>query len=171
MLYFLVNVHATLITPFLRSGFGNNALGFPGLFALVLLLLCMGKEPKMLLWLFAWLVAVIVQRLETFRLLRKGVAIHSYYSGYPSVAMRCPFVRKEKTAFLLIEPMTCAVLGALLCQYSEFMGAFLMAGFLSLPIRAAIEHEVYRKRVERMRDAEIEQRWLADRFRGRVDDF
>lgn len=169
VLYFIANTHATCITPFLRTGFGSEALGFPGLFALGILLFCMGAEPLMVAWLLAWLLAVVVQRIITLREIRRGAVIHSRYAGRP-ILMNLPFVKKERTAMVL-EMFVCFTLGAFMLALSHFMGLFLMAGFLSLAIRHGIEDEVYRKRVQRMRDADIEQRALADRFRGHCEDY
>ncbi len=98
VLYFLCNVHATTFTVLIRSCFGSEALGFPGMFAFVLLLFCMGAEPRMLLWVVAWIPAVITQRIITRKLTKQGVMLHSRYAGYPWLAMKVPFVQKELTA-------------------------------------------------------------------------
>src|ERR1019366_6033226 len=49
-LYWLCVIHSNCIIVFLRRGFGREALGMRGLLALVLLLLCLGGEPLMILW-------------------------------------------------------------------------------------------------------------------------
>src|SRR5438128_2620213 len=72
VLYFLSKVHSTTFTVFLHHGFGSEALGFPGLFAFLLLCFCSASEPLMRYWLIAFLVAVVIQRIITFRRLRKG---------------------------------------------------------------------------------------------------
>jgi hypothetical protein len=140
----VANAHATCVTVFTRSHFGVEALGVPGVAALVLMLAygCL-RAPEMFVYLGCWLVALIIQRIGTFRLVRQGWRAHSRYAGYPALAMRLPWVT-ERVAVTLIEPLL---------------------------FRQGIEQEITRKRVQKMRDAEIEQRYIADRFREQVDDY
>jgi len=164
-MYWVFNVHASCITPFIRKGFGSEALGFPGLFALGTLVFCTAVDPHMLIWLGLWLVAVIVQRIITIRTRLKGAIIHSRWNGHPWLAMKFPFVKREETAMQFIEPMMCFAFGALLMAWSQFMGMFLMAGFISLLGRGGIEQEIFNRRLTRMRDAEIEASYYANRRR------
>ena len=163
VLYFLCTVHATCITVFLRTGFGSEALGIPGICALLLLLFCMGTEPLMCYWLALWLIALVVQRITTWRLIRRGAMLHSRYAGR-SLLTKIPFFRNERHIAIL-EGLLCFGLGALLLAVSQFMGVFLMAGFLSLVIRMGIEESLTNRRLQRMRDAQIEGRWYGDQMR------
>jgi hypothetical protein len=168
----VANAHATCVTVFTRSHFGVEALGVPGVAALVLMLAygCL-RAPEMFVYLGCWLVALIIQRIGTFRLVRRGWRAHSRYAGYPALAMRLPWVT-ERVAVTLIEPLLCVLAGAVIfCTVSEAVGEFVMLSFASLLFRQGIEQEITRKRVQKMRDAEIEQRYIADRFREQVDDY
>ena len=167
LLYMATNVVATCVTPFMRHSFGVEALGFPGFFALVLMITCTASVPRMPLFIAAWLIALITQRLWTFRLVRKGIRWHSRYAGYPWLAMRMPFVRSEETATGFVEPMICFLAGVALCPLSESLGGLVMLTAPALMIRNGIEKELQRKRLQRMHDAEIEQRCMSDRFRNR----
>jgi hypothetical protein len=166
-LYFLCNIHATCISPFIRSGFGKNALGWNGVLAFTVLWY-MACTEKFMGWYFvAWFVVLICRRIQTARILRRGELIHSRYSGYPWLAMKCPFVRTEYTAEVFVEPMGCFFAGALLCPLSPGMGGFVMLGFLSFILRAGIEGMITEKRMEQLQDAMIEQGWYAEELRKR----
>ena len=163
LIYWIAVIHSNCIIPFLRTRFGREALGTRGLLALILLFLCLGVEPLMVWWIAAFLVAVIVQRIITWRAVRKGAVIHSQYAGTPLLT-HIPFFRKERDAMIL-EMILCFALGALLMGVSQFIGVFMMAGFVSLMVRTGIEDTVYNRRLDRMRDAQIEGRWYGDRAR------
>ncbi|OWK40996.1 hypothetical protein [Fimbriiglobus ruber] len=171
LVYFVADVHAACLLPFLRTGFGVEAFRWNGVLALVLLLTLAGSVPGMGWYFAAWVTAVVLQRARTMRLVYRGAVIHSRYMGYPWAAMRVPLVKRESTATGLIEPQLCFLIGVLLCPLSVDLGTFVMAGFLTLIVRNGFEREIDRQRLQRMRDAAIEQRWYADRLRGRGTDF
>ncbi len=152
-IYFICNGHKMCITPFIHYGYGSQALGFPAMFALALLVCSCAADPRMVYWLMAWIPALIVQRIIT---VRSKVITHSRYAGYPWLAMKVPFLKQETTAVQFTEPMICFTLGALLLGWSQFLGLFLMAGFLSLLICGAIENELFELRLMRMQDARLE---------------
>jgi hypothetical protein len=166
-LYFFCNIHASCVSPFIRSGFGKNALGWNGVLAFCLLWYMACTEKGMNWYFAAWFIALIYRRIETFRMLGKGQVIHSRYSGYPWLAMKVPFVRSEQTAQVLIEPMMCLVGGVLLAPLSTGMGGFVLCGTVSLLVRTGIEALITEQRLDRMRDSMIEQAWYAEEFRKR----
>jgi len=161
-LYFLCNIHATCFTVWIRSGYGSEALGFAGIIALVVMAFCMALEPLMLFWIIAWILAVIVQRIITFR--SKNV-VHSRYNAYPWLAMKVPFLKNEKTARQFTEPAMCLLVGVLLLPLSQFMGVFLGLGFITLMVRNAVEQQIHDRRITRMRDARIEGQWYGDQMK------
>jgi hypothetical protein len=168
MLYFVANVHFMCFCPFLRRRMGVEGFGLAGLVALIVLTVWSPfAGPLMYLWLLLWFLAVIYRRVESFRLARKGVAIHSRFAGEPWLALKMPFVKKASTATGIIEPLMCLVVGLLLLPVSERMGGFIAVGFITLLVRNGIEHAIYEKRVQRMKDAELEGRWYSDGLRGR----
>ena len=166
MLYGLCNVHCTTFTVFLHYGFGSEALGFPGMFALILIFFSMAGDPLMLYWLAAFLVALVIQRIITFTLSRRGYELHSMDSGRPLLMKLLPFTITTTHAIVL-EAFLCFIVGALMLSVSPFIGKFLIVGCFSLIIRRTIEESVFNRRLQRMRDQEMEARWAADRFRGR----
>ena len=148
---------------FLRTGFGKEYPGVAALLGLIIMVLYAGfaRVPEMFAYIAVWLFAVILQRVKTFALARKGVVVHSRYWGYPWLAFMVPFVRKEGTARGIIEPMLCSVIGWVLTSWSPGVGGFVIVAGWANAIAGAIVADVDRKKLQAMRDAEIEQRYLA----------
>lgn len=170
--YSIFNIHATAIAVIIRRDFGREALGGNSALAmgLILVLYAATADQAMLAYLGIVLFCQIMQRIRTFRLLRQGAIIHSRYQGYPYMAMQVPFVRRVSTATGIIEPMMCLIGGTLLCTVSVNLGGFIVVGSLSFMIRNGIDREIDRKRLERMRDAEIEQRWFSHAYKNGIED-
>ncbi len=114
---------------------------------------------------FAWLGALIVQRLRSWGAYRRGVLVHSRYAGQP--LLRIPFVRSEEEIMGFWEPAVAFFGGILLCSLSIDLGGFVACSGFALLIRNGIEREIERKRLQRMQDAMIEHAYYADRFRER----
>ena len=170
--YFACNVHASCISPFIRKDFGAQHHRNYGLFTTILLLVVAGEDRSGLgtLYFFAWLAAVIFRRIETFMLMKKGTIIHSQYAGYPWLAMRFPFVRKESFAMGIIEPEMCLATGIALLPLSEPLGLLFMGGFISFLSRNGIERDVVKKRIQAMHDARIEQEYYSRLFRDPTEE-
>ncbi len=83
---------------------------------------------------------------------------------------RLPFIRKQSAARNL-EPLLCMLAGGLLggC-WSPNVGGFVIVAGIANGMATAIVVEADRKRLEAMRDAEIEQRYLAARYQGQVEE-
>jgi hypothetical protein len=168
LLYALVNAHATAITPFLRQSFGREALGWPGLFAFVLILAVAGftGSSGMLIYLGLWLFALACQRLHTFSLIRKGVVLHSKFEGRPEFAVRLAFGNVQ-AAVLLVEPLVCAGVGGTFIDVGEpVVGWFLVYGAAALLVREVVHRMIDQKRVQAMHDARIEQEYIARQYRN-----
>jgi len=160
------------VVVFLRTGFGKEYPGVAGLFGLIIMVFYAGfaRVPEMFPYIGVWLFVVILQRLKTFELARKGVVVHSRYWGYPKVAFMVPFVRKEGTARGFVEPMLCILIGGALCSWSPGVGGFVIVAGWANAIAGGIAADVDRKKLQAMRDAEIEQRYLQGMYRGEIDE-
>ena len=81
--------HATSISMFTHTGMDLQALTARGGMAAVLLFVvaAFSEQPVMLFYLFAFLAAMVFQRIKTAGLLRAGGRIHSQYTGWPWAAM------------------------------------------------------------------------------------
>jgi len=126
--------------------------------------------PEMFDFFVAWLVFVILQRLRTAKIVASGVVMHSKYPGDLMVMKIFPRLRKVSNAKAL-EAMLCIFGGLALTQVSQKLGGFVALGGLAMAILAAIDMQAMNNRKEAMRDAELEQRFLADLHRGRRDDY
>ncbi len=168
----LANGYATTLTPFLRRGFGSEALGVNGIVAGLILLLYAGasNSPEMITVFWGWLVAVAYQRIYGFRQRANGqVVVHSRYAGDAVVARR--FTKSERVAREVVEPLICIAVGACLwSSWSEQVGQFVLCGSFALLVSRGLDTQVTRNRVQAMHDAALEQRFLADVFNGRRTD-
>jgi len=124
----------------------------------------------MIPYLGLWSLAYCYQCGRTQRLVNQGAIWHSRFEGTPWLGMRFPFIRTEARAKRLMEPAICCIVGVALIPLSPGLGLFFAAGSLSLAIVDSIHREYARKQLMAMRDAEIEQRYLAARYRGEVVD-
>lgn len=166
---FAVWAHSTCFTPFLRKGFGNEALGFNGAVACIMVLLFAGAYGPQggTIFLMAWFGALIYQRITTAVNSRKGIITHSRYSGFPALTMKLfPFIKKESTARAWGEPVLLVLVGLLLFQLSEPLGVWVMLGSVSLVMVHGIGEQIDRRKVQAMHDAQIEQEYLAEQFRN-----
>jgi len=171
--YALTSVHSLGITPFLRDGFGSHALGLPAVFAAALIIFIgvVTQSPGMTIYFLLWLFAVVIQKCRTAGARRNGHIEHSRYSGWPIVAMRFPFVRREYIAKRWIEPLICLAVGRLIYFVSPAVGGFIMAGFISIAVKTGIEGMIWRARGRILRDAQIEQQQLAQMLQESNDEF
>jgi hypothetical protein len=163
----LANGYATTVTVFLRRGFGSEALGVNGICAGLILLLYAGvtNSPEMITVFWVWLVAVAYQRLYGARQRANGKIFHSRYAG-DAVVGKC-FAKSEWVAREVVEPLICVAVGACLWSWSEPVGRFVLCASFSLLVSRGLDTQVTRNRLQRMNDAQIEQRYLADLFNGR----
>lgn len=111
-----------------------------------------------------WLFFMCANRALSQKNERLGVAIHSRYAGDPWLARWV--CKSDDFAKRYVEPLICFGVGVGLMPVSEILGAFVMSGMVSLGVVQAIEWQLTRVRVMQMRDAEIEQRYHADLYRG-----
>ncbi len=124
------------------------------------------EDPALWYFMGVWFLSLAVLKSRSARAERRGGWVHSRYAGYPWVAMHMPFVRSEKTAAAFVEPMIVLVLGTLLCPLSVDLGGLILTSFASLMLKFGLEEEIDRKRMQQMRDAEMEMRYYAERYRN-----
>ncbi len=167
-LFIVSNLHALCVTVFLRRDFGREGIGLMGLGAAVLILGYGSMMHCYPMWYFflAWVVAVVAQRIKQFQNWRNGVTVHSRYGGYPWLAFKLfPRLKSEANAHG-VEAFLCLAAGGLLTYVSPPLGWFVMASFASIMFSQAVRVEFDRKRLQAMKDAEIEQRYLAERYKS-----
>jgi hypothetical protein len=172
MLHVAFSGLGSCVVVFLRTGFGKEYPGMAGLLGLIMMVGygSLARVPEMFPYIGVWLLAVILHRVKTFELARKGAVVHSRFWGYPKLAFMVPFVRKQQTAIGFVEPMLCTIVGGALTCWSPGVGAFVIAAGWANAMAAAITLEVDRKKLQAMRDAELEQRHLAAMYRGEIEE-
>ena len=159
--------HAIIMIVFLRSNLGREAVGFYGIFSLALIFLWGGLTNSFAMFIFlgAFVLALISQRMKTFTNERKGILLHSRYNGDSVVSKRL-FPRMSDLNLRGMDAFLCLVIGAVLTIVDKPLGVFIGLGCISILLTEQISREIYRKRMQAMRDAEIEQRYLAERYRS-----
>jgi hypothetical protein len=167
-MYLTLSVLSTCITPLTRSGFGVEGLGMNALLAFVLIVALAGSIPDMQGYVGLWFFCLVMQRLSTLRNVRRGLVVHSRYAGYPYLAGRIvPFVRTE-SAVLIAEALICLGVGGLIYSVSPAFGEFIIVCAAAMFLKCLLDKAIVHKRIQRMRDAEIEQRWYSEQLRKGV---
>lgn len=166
--YVILHGFATSVTPFTRTHFGREAFGISSLVALLLIIGfgSFGNSAAMWVFLLLWILAVLRQRVTQMQDRKKGLIVHSRYQGYPWLGFKLfPRIRDEGNAkgaeaFLVIS------IGTLLgYSLDPALGWLLVMGGIGTLFIEAFAVEVMKRRVQAMRDCEIENRDLAERFR------
>lgn len=170
LLYALAKGHAMCFLPFFRRNFGSEALGWPGFIAFILMLAVgsFGRIPELISFIGIWMLVMLYQRANTMRQMRRGVVRHSRYEG----DVKAKYCRNPETVRHVLEPLACVIFGVLIefTGISHGLAMFVGSGVVSLSWVAAIDRQLVNKRVEAMRDAAIEQEYLAARFRGESEE-
>jgi hypothetical protein len=167
-------VHGRALTLLIRSRNGKDSLGVPCALALVMMFLwaTFTQDTLIWVWMAVWFFFLIVRRVETVWLTRRGERIHSQYDGWPGPAYW--FCRSERIAKLIIEPTLFAIVGALLYGSYEQAGLsprgmpwFLLAGMFTLPFVECVKQTIQERCTQGMLDARIEQEAMMDEFRDK----
>lgn len=164
--FMLAHAHALTCTVFLRTDFGKEGIGIAGLLSIFLILGwgSVSNSLPMLGFFALWLVAVICQRIKQLINWQRGAVIHSYYNGYPRLSKRL-FPRMSELNAKGADAFICLIVGGLLTQFDKPLGWFIMAGFVSIMFTEGMMVEATRRQLQQMRDAEIEQRTLAELYK------
>lgn len=153
-------------TVFLRTDFGREGIGRAGLGAAILILLYGQFAECQAMWVFflAWLVAVICQRIRQFNNWRMGTAIHTYYNGFPWISTRL-FPRLSERNARGMDGWLCVIAACGIVFYDKPLALFFVAGGVAILLVEAIIVETTRRKLQQMRDAEMEQRYLTDLYK------
>ena len=162
------NVWATSITTFMRRCTGRDIPGFTGLCILVWIPIyfVITEEPAILLLWPAYLLAQLCHRVGQLRRFMRGVVMHSYYTGWPWLAMLVG-ARSEKQAKLVIEPMLSMLFGFTLAFWHPYAGLYFVAGAVAMLIVSAAMEERDQRQVQDMQNGMIEGGLLKSRSNPR----
>ncbi|MCA9639500.1 MAG: hypothetical protein KC492_02370 [Myxococcales bacterium] len=160
------------VVVFLRTNVGERFLGLQAGAVIPLVLVYSvfweGHDVRPLFaFLGCYLLACLSLRFRGIWHRRRGEIVHSQYSGTP-LLMRAPLLRRwlsERATKSTVEPLLVLLLGYLLLSASAPLGSYLMlaAGGQFVSFQLALAYE--RQRLMDARDAYIEQRHMAERFR------
>jgi hypothetical protein len=167
LLYLLVSGHATCVTPFVRRNFGSEALGRNGAVAMLIIVFYLMAYPRDFLlkdFSLVWFAMIVMQRLKTVWLVRRGAVMHSRGDGYPWLGFLIPLIKRDNTA-RAVEFAALFALGLWLADFDGGMSRLVVVSSLCLVVKNAFEEEIVRKRLRAMRNAEIEQRDILERYR------
>lgn len=169
--YVFLKSHALTGRVFLSTDFGPESIGFAGMVGFVLILVYGGvmNSYAMFLFLFAYLLAVIAQRMKQFQNRRNGVMLHSHYNGYPWLALRL-FPKLKERDGRAVEAFMCLAIGWLLTHVDPAVGWYVMGCFFSILLSEGFDAECRRRRLQAMHDAVLEEQALArdyEQFRNK----
>jgi hypothetical protein len=162
LLMFLARCYAMVFIPFLRRGLGREAIGLYGIGAFLALLFMAVGDPVGFWFLAAWFCTVIYRRIETMRAWYRGYRPHSQYWGEAWFSRL--FFKNEKM-IPTMEAAACLVAGAALMPLSVSVGSFVFYGFIGIGMVSCFDSYYMQQRLQRMHDAEIENRYMRDLYR------
>jgi len=169
--------HQRAITVPLRNHYGVLALGWPCVWAVMLILLwaALSNDVAMFAWLAIWFVYFVMRRVEAVRLNLSGAKVHSQYDGYPT-SIR--YGRTEKMTKLILEPLLVGIFGGLLyVVYTQYLRAppyglpyFFMLGSASMLIVELVKLQIWSKRKQDLLDTRLEQESIMEEYRQKYGD-
>lgn len=164
--YFLFVAQATCITPITRIKFGGEALGFPGLGALILLCFWVMATGSFEIqdYIVVWFIAMVLQRIKTLIDGWRGNHQHSGYGGYPWLTAW--LVRHERLAKFM-EGASVFGGGMFMDDIAWPFGHLLMASGGSIVVLEAIHWHYHHKRESAARDAVIEMQQMGNPLTGK----
>jgi hypothetical protein len=155
------------IYPFLRKNIGKNHPGLTGLIGLGWVLLWVAyTHANGLLWLIP--LYGLGQLSHSLGHARKRSPLHTNYSGEPLVAMKLLRFRDESAAKRFGEPLISLAFGIALLAYGYYEGKYFVFGAAALAANQTLIDQYDRRRVDSMRDAMIEGRYLLNQVKGKT---
>ncbi len=167
----VIAAYATSLEVFLRRGIGSRYLGWQAVGVLILVPLHAYALPRhradgLTLFLVAYLVACVVQRLGMLWNHWRGMTVHSRYSGYPWLLES--HVRMSETTFKTwIEPPFVALCAWGIQLYVDrLLGTYLLLAACALHLQCRLWTQQEHIQQLDLRDGWIEQQMRASRFRA-----
>jgi hypothetical protein len=161
-------------TVVMRNKFGKEALAFPCFFALLLMLgwAALSSDRLMWAWIVLWLLCFAARRVEQVKGEMKGARIHSQDDGVPMDGMK--WVNNPQKAKMIVEPIILGVISFFLYKFYAIahwktygLPFFFAAGCFSVPALEGFKQMIWKKRVQDILDARIEQEAVMRDYRNR----
>jgi hypothetical protein len=171
VLAFVARVLEASVVVFTRVRFGERYLAGHALLAMPAMFLVVGAQANqnsddLFVFMSVWALAYLCARADVQKRRRRGDMEHSQYNGFPILAKLRPFRRLgERQVKLALEPIVIFLFSAFVCEWNEAIGGFMMWGAAGTMVTSAMSQAQERQRLTDLRDTQIEQRNLAERFR------
>ena len=172
---FFARTLSTSVEVFLRSGFGERYFGMQAAavipLALAFTMFWKDEDPiGLFVFLGAYVFMCAGRRIEGAIRRKRGDIAHTYYNGRPGILSWRIFRRlSERTAKRLVEPMLVCVTGALLNAVSRPLGFYLIVAGVGMIVSTGFSEAYLHVRMMDVRDAYIEQKQVAEKFRGNFE--
>lgn len=163
--YLILSGFSNCFTVMLRHRFGGQAFGLNAVASIVIMLLFMMSFPASIglpNFFFVWWIAILCQRVGHFARRVRGIVLHSRYDGEPWIETFLP--RLGTHVPRVLEIALCAWAASDLAATDPGFSRLCLSGAAALAAKWLIDGHVDHQRVQRMHDAEIEQRSLVDRW-------
>lgn len=170
----LLSAHERCMTPLIRDRQGTEANTLAGPIALIGMIVYGAhvRDEHVFLYVGVWLVALLSQRIDSIVCRRRGLLIHSRYAGRPYAAMLlAPFIRNERTAKLLVEPIFCLVTARMLADWSQAVSALVGSTAFSIIMSELLDCHMQKQREQAVIDSRLEMQELANGVRQRFGGF
>lgn len=153
---------AMIVIPFTRRRCGAEVFRFRALVACFGMLIYAERQqsPEVMLYFWAWLLALAIQRFQTLLLCRAGNMPHSRDEG-DSIFGRLPFVKTYRQARAM-EAILVFIIGVIFQAVSEPLGSMIQFAAGGLLFLEVIDRMLIFKHREMLNDAAIEARWRAE---------
>ena len=157
-LYFLANTYAVCVLPFLRKNMGIRAIGTPGFFAWLAMLLYAGHtgSPEMLLYIKAWFACVLYHRF-----IRPDRRQDTGFQGWPILT---DWLIKRDTPARALEAVLVYLIGWQLCAWSESVGQFVAYASYALTVKLFVQSAVQRQENEDTHNAIVRMQIMQERM-------
>lgn len=168
---FIAQVFAVSVQPLLRTRLGERYLGIEaGLVLLLIPLYSVFWKGADTTWLYAYLgvfvIACIGAKSDARRRARRGDHEHSFYGGDSLLGRVWPFRRcREATLKGTVEPLVIASAGCAVMSANAPLGSYLLWSAVAMRMTQKLAEGYQRARMLDLRDAYLEQRQVANRFR------
>jgi hypothetical protein len=165
-----LSAHERCVTPPIRDQVGTEANTLAGPIALVGMAVygAYVNDRCVLLYIGFWLVALLSQRIDSIVCRRRGILLHSRYAGRPFVALLlAPFIKDERMAKLLVEPLFCLASAWMLAAWSPAVAALVGSAAFSIVMVELLDGHMQKQREQAVIDSRLEMQELANGVRRR----
>lgn len=162
---------AVSLEVFLHHRFGEKYLwgihAVFGLFVMFGIILCnpYADGRPMVIVIGAYLFLLLILRVETVGIGRRGQYVHSYYNGTPWLMSLWGFSKMDEVKVKGAEGGVLVLAGLLLLPINAPLGLYLGMGAFCLCMKIDAQEKQVREEVKRVQDALFERRMIAEQLR------